>query len=103
MPAPNPGALAIEGDLTIYTAAQWRETVLAALEAEPGQALEIDLGGVTEIDSAGLQVLIAAKKEAQRRDTALHLAQHSGAVRELLELFRLESYFGDPVVLPARN
>ena len=56
-------SLRVEGEMTIYQAAALKETLQAALEqcAE----LDINLSAVGEIDTAGVQLLIAAKKAAQ--------------------------------------
>ncbi|MEJ7138406.1 STAS domain-containing protein [Amphibiibacter pelophylacis] len=62
--ATAPAPLAIQGDLTIYRAAELRQTLLTAL-AQPGDTLALDLSGVTELDSAGLQLLLSARRTAQ--------------------------------------
>ena len=49
-----------------------------------GPDLEIGLGGVTELDTAGLQVLLLIRQEARRRDLRLRLTDHSAAVRDVL-------------------
>lgn len=52
--------LKVEGSITIYEAAALREELLACLERDAG--LELDLEGVTDCDTAGLQLLYAARK-----------------------------------------
>lgn len=91
--------LHMENEVTIYHAAELKQVLLAALEHSRPQTLEIDLSAVTEIDSAGIQLLISAKKTlvSQRRD--MHLVGHSLAVIEAFELLKLVGYFGDPVVI----
>lgn len=91
--------LPVEGELTIYRAAALKEQLLAPLREH--QEVELDLSGVSEIDSAGLQLLLLAKREATRCGCQLRLATHSAAVVELLELYNLTGYFGDPLVIPA--
>jgi len=54
----------IGSDLTIYTVAEWKETLLSELEGSP--ALAIDLSDVSELDTAGLQLLLFTGREAQR-------------------------------------
>lgn len=87
-----------EGELTIYTAADNKSRFLDALSAQ--DALELDLSQVTELDSAGLQLLLMAKKEAERRNIELSFGQPSQAVIEVLDLCNLSSVFGNPVVIP---
>ncbi|HJV86091.1 MAG TPA: STAS domain-containing protein [Noviherbaspirillum sp.] len=89
--------LRIEGEMTIYQAAELKPALTALLEQ--GDALEIDLSGVSEIDAAGVQLLVAAKKEALARRKELHLAAHSAAVVEAFELLDLGGFFGDPMMI----
>lgn len=92
-----PTELRLEGELTIYRAGELRQTLVAALAA--ATALRIDLADVSEIDSAGLQLLIAAKKDAAGRGLALALANHSHAVAAAIELYDLAAFFGDPLLV----
>ena len=87
----------IEGDLTIYRVAELREIIFPKIDQ--ANELEIDLSQVSEIDSAGLQLLIAAKLEAMIRDKHLHFVGHSKPVLEAFDLCDLGSFFGDQVVI----
>jgi anti-sigma B factor antagonist len=91
--------LAIEGELTIYRAAELCETLKTALAA--ADELEVNLAGVTEMDSAGVQLLMAAKKSAQASQRSLRLVSHSPAVLEVFEMLDLAAHFGDPLLVPA--
>ena len=93
-------ALRIEGEMTIYRAAELKQILLASLGT--AGTLEIDLSSVTELDTAGVQLLIAAKKTAQAQQQELRLTAHSAAVLDLLEIFSLVSFCGAPVVMPSR-
>lgn len=68
---------------------------------EADKELQIDLSEVGEIDSAGMQLLIMLKQQANIVNNQFSLVHHSQAVVEVLELFNLASFFGDPVVLSA--
>lgn len=89
--------LHIEGEMSIYTAAELKSQLLPHL-AQPGE-LEIDLSQVSELDSAGLQLLILCKREAERVGATLRLAWHSRAVLDVFDLCNLGAFFGDPLVL----
>ena len=52
--------------------------------------LELGLGGVTDLDTTGLQVLLLAKQEARRRDLRLRLTGHSPAVLDVLAVAWLD-------------
>lgn len=79
--------LHVQGDMNIYRAAELKQMLLEALDA-PG-SLTLDLSGVTECDSAGLQLLVLAGRQARDAGCALHLKAPSAAVSEVLELLRL--------------
>jgi anti-sigma B factor antagonist len=89
--------LTIAGELTIYTAASEKQSLQAFLETSDD--LELNLSQVSEMDSAGLQVLIVLKQEAARRNKKLRYAMHSKAVLEVLEMSNMTSSFGDQIVL----
>ncbi len=92
--------LAIAGDLTIYTALEHREKLLDTVRKE--EHCVLDMSGVTEIDAAGLQVLMMAKLEAQRTDHVLEFVKHSDPVISVIDLCNLSALFGDPLVLSER-
>jgi anti-anti-sigma factor len=89
----------IEGTMTIYDAAAGKKVLFDALEG--AAEFEVDLSGVTEMDSAGLQLLVAIKREAAHRNKRVHLVAHSPAVLEVLDCYGLAAYFGDAVVIPS--
>lgn len=89
--------LQIEGEMTIFTAAQQKDALLAFLESD--DELEIDLSQVGELDTAGLQLLILIKRDAAQAGKTLRFALHSHAVLNVLELANLGAAFGDQVVL----
>lgn len=91
--------LRLEGELGIYAASELKTALMDALAS--AAELEIDLAGVSEIDSCGMQLLAAAKRAAQDGGKTLRLANHSPAVIELIELYDLAGWFGDPLVLQA--
>ena len=93
-PTRDPSVLRIEGELTIFRALELKDALLA----QP-LPLEIDLSGVTELDSAGVQLLLLAKKTALGQQRELRLVAHSPAVIEVFELLNLAAHFGDPLVM----
>jgi len=92
--------IAMEGPMTIYEAAENKRMLLEAL----GRAseLEIDLSGVTEMDTAGIQLLLLAKREAAKAGKAVRLTAHSPASLDAIDLCDLGGHFGDPVVISSR-
>jgi anti-anti-sigma factor len=74
----------VMGDLTIYEAPAIRDAVLQALQG--AGAVVIDLDEVTDVDSAGLQVLISARRSASLLGTPLTLRCQSDPVVALMDL-----------------
>lgn len=94
-------ALRMEGEMTIYRADELRQVLMGAIQ--PEVRLEIDLSGVTELDTCGLQLLMLAKREAARQGGEVQLVRHSPPVLDVFELLNVAAFFGDHLVLPART
>ncbi|MCG8425747.1 MAG: STAS domain-containing protein [Chromatiales bacterium] len=93
------GCLTVDDEMTIYNAAEQKTEFLGHLS--DCQEVELDLSSVTEIDSAGLQLLMVMKSEAQRLDHEIRFIKHSQPVVEIFELLKLAAHFGDPIVIPS--
>ena len=77
----------VEGDLTIYEAAEARASLLALVDG--ARAVELDLADVGDIDSAGLQLLLATARTLSVGGGCLSLAGASAAVAEAIGLLGL--------------
>jgi anti-sigma B factor antagonist len=91
--------LTIQDEMTIYNVLEQKNTIYSYLK--PDHELQIDLSAVSEIDSAGMQLLIFLKNEAIRKKNELSFIHHSQAVVEVVEMLNLSSFFNDPVVILA--
>lgn len=94
--------LALEGELTIYRAAELHRQLQVSLSA-PQTHLDLDLSAVTDLDSAGVQLLMAAKRTAEATSGSLALSRHSQAVVGVFEMMNLAAFFGDPIVMGAHQ
>ena len=95
------GRMAIEEDMTVYNAPLQKTLLLDAVGS--CKELELDLSGVSDMDTAGFQVLLLAKRESMHAGKTLRISAHSKAVTQLLDLYNMASYFGDPLVIPAKE
>ena len=86
-PAATP-VLTLGPEVTIAYAAELRQTLLAAAAAADGDLL-LDLGGVSDFDSSGVQLLLSARLSLQARGHALRLVACRAAVRDALHTFGL--------------
>ena len=74
----------LDGEWTIYQAPALRDRLRDLLASGDGaQALALDLSGVTEIDSAGFQLLVSARVSAAGTGRTLRIVAASGAVQDL--------------------
>ncbi|MBP8133593.1 MAG: STAS domain-containing protein [Zoogloea sp.] len=85
----------IAGEMTIYSARDWRDRLLMAMGA-PGD-VELDLSGVSEIDAAGIQLLVSLRLEAADSERVMRLLAVSARVAEALNFCRLTEFFSDAV------
>ena len=80
------GTLRVEGEMTIYRAVELKDLIFT-----PGPAVPVlDLSGVTELDTAGVQLLLLAQRDARARGGELRLQAPSAPVREVLDLLGLD-------------
>ncbi|MHA6493925.1 STAS domain-containing protein [Pseudomonas borbori] len=83
----------LSGSLTIYEARDAHQALLAAsCDAEPGP-WTLDVQGLDELDSAGVQLLLALDRHLRQRGAELQLLQPADAVRDLLDLLRLQALY----------
>ena len=78
----------INGEMTIYTCGELKPRLLEALAAHPDAPL-LDLSHVVEMDTAGLQLLLTARRYATDAGRELRVANPSQVVADVLELCRL--------------
>jgi len=91
--------LILDGPMTIYNAGEIKHQLLGAIKNAP--ILELDLSHVGEMDTAGFQLLVMTKLETQRHGHTLRIVAHSPAVREVMDFYNMDAFFGDPMVIPA--
>lgn len=89
--------LRIDGPFTIYEAGDAKHRLLNELNLAP--ELDVDLSGVAEIDTAGIQLLLLLKREAGAQGKPLRFHGHSRSVLGVIDLYNMGGVFGDPVVL----
>jgi anti-sigma B factor antagonist len=91
---PRANVITLFGDLTLSHAKELHGHLFAALGRHP--ALEVDLLNVTQIDSAGLQLLILLHREALACGKDLRWLGFSLVVQEAFELLDLAELLGRP-------
>ena len=89
----------IEGDMTIFVVQELRDAIMPIISSN--DEIEIDLSRVTEVDAAGMQLMVSAKLEAVLRGKSLLFFGHSKPVLEMIDLCDLGSFFGDQIIIPS--
>ncbi len=90
-----PTLLTLDPEVTIPFAAATREQLLEALRGHGAQGdVVLDLSGVTDFDSSGVQLLLALRHSLLARGNALQLQAPSASVRDALAIFGLAPTFG---------
>lgn len=79
------GQLCVQGELTIYRAGEVAQTLFAAVRTRAGD-VTLDLSAVTEFDTAGLQIVLMARRMAEASGHRLEVVQPSACVADVLKL-----------------
>lgn len=79
----------LTGEATIYRAADLKNELMELLDS--ASPIRIDLSGVPEIDSSGIQLLLAAKKAAAAQGKTLQFLAPSAGIRSVAALLGLEA------------
>ena len=87
------GVVAVSGDVDALSAPQL-ESFVAERPLAGCTVLELDLGGVRSIGSAGLSVLLALGRRCQQRGIELRLRGAQPSVERVIEVTGLQRAFG---------
>lgn len=86
----------LSGELTIFSVADVRRQLVEMLETH--DEIAVDLAEVTEADTAGLQLMLLAKRKPGKR---VRFCNHADAVLKLVDLANLGQTLGDPLIITA--
>lgn len=89
--------LAVEGEMTAPLVEELKEAILPVIAHS--WEIEIDLSQVSEIDCAGLLMMMAVKLEAITWGRDLYFTGYSEPVMEMLGLWDLGRLFNAPAVM----
>jgi anti-anti-sigma factor len=89
------GLIRVSGELTMHQAEALAPLLLASLPTD-GSVAKLDLSDVSEIDTAGLQLILSAQRETVNRFASLSIVAASQVVRDTLVLFRQEALLAPP-------
>lgn len=84
--------LRLAGECTIYHAATAKDQLLGD-SAGFDKTVKLDLEQVSELDTAGVQLLLMLRKAVQQAGGTLHLQATNETVDQVLQLLRLPAPF----------
>jgi anti-sigma B factor antagonist len=85
--------VALAGEIDLYTAPRLQSELTAAMRGEQPARIVVDMSAVEFCDSTGMNVLLAAHRQASEQGGDLALAAPRAAVRKILEVTGLGSVF----------
>lgn len=88
----TPPIVEIYGEIDIQSAPDLREELLRAIRRR-GPQLALDLGGVTFMDCAGINVLLATRRRAQLEGGWIRVVRASPGAQRTISLLGLEKAF----------
>lgn len=95
-----PPVVEICGEIDMQSAPQLRDELLRVLRRH-GPQLALDLAGVTFLDCAGINVLLATRRRARLEDGWVRVTQASPRARRTISLLRLRTAFALSDSMPA--
>lgn len=84
--------MSVQGEIDLYTVPRLQRALADALAAGRVR-LVVDMSGVDFCDSTGVNVLLAAHRQAREAGGDLELASPRPAVRKILQVTGLETVF----------
>ena len=88
----SPLVVEISGEIDIQSAPELRDELLRVIRRR-GPQLALDLAGVTFMDCAGLNVLLATRRRARLEEGSVRLIRASPQVLRMISLLGLEKEF----------
>jgi anti-anti-sigma factor len=96
-----PPGMTVSGELDAVNADELRSAVADVLRRHRPERVDIDMHGVTFLDSAGIRALLLCQAEAQRVDCRITLSRPRPGVYRVLEVTGLLDHFGLQARRPA--
>jgi anti-sigma B factor antagonist len=84
--------LGVDGELTIYSVAQAKQALFENYESLVSP-VALDLQSVSEIDTAGLQLLLFMQKTLSNDNKKIHIAKSNEHVDAILKNLDVVTYF----------
>jgi anti-anti-sigma factor len=91
------------GELDAVTAGQLQKAVVDLLREQRPHCIQLDLHGVSFLDSAGIRALLLCQADAHQADCQIRLTKPQPGVYRVLQITGLLDHFGLTEPPPADN
>ncbi len=93
--------ITLEGDMTI----RWISDLKKLIDELPSSSKKIivNLEKVRQIDTSGIQFMIAWKKKVESEHKILKFRNHSPKILSLIDLYGLVGFFGDKLYIAKKD
>jgi anti-anti-sigma factor len=88
--------ISITGEIDQSTACQVQKAVIQALRQQRPASIQVNLEGVSFLDSAGIRALVLSHADAEQVDCRLTVVNARPMVRQVLDIAGLLDHFGIP-------
>ena len=92
-PNPETAVIALEGEVDIYSAPQFKEALLTGID-DGATTIIVDLAHVTFIDSTALGVLVSGAKRVRPKNGHLDIVCVDENITRIFEITGLDRIFG---------
>ncbi len=89
--------ISLIGKCTIYNVGKLKKSFIATIEEN--ENILIDLSQVSDFDTAGLQLFVAAKNTIKNKNKKIKFVNHPVCVLAIFDLYGLISFFGDKIIV----
>jgi anti-anti-sigma factor len=89
-----PPRMVVSGEIDALTAAQLQKAVVDVLRHQRPAGIEMDLSGVTFLDSAGIRALVLCQADARQVECQITLTNPQPIVYRTLQITGLLEHFG---------
>ncbi len=91
----NSTEITFSGELTIFFAMELYQEHLQRIKLKP--KVIIKLSSVTEIDTAGMQILLILFKEITKKNGEYEISSINDVISDYVKLFNLEGFFSPSI------
>lgn len=85
-------SIRVSGEMTIYNAFEFKKGLAAHLFT--AKEIDMDLTDVSEIDTAGLQLIVLIRKESMNADKRLRITSLSAPAEGIVRLYNMKEFLG---------